>query len=301
MKPRKVAILGVPMDLGQGRRGVDMGPSALRYGRLDQQLEGLGHELLDLGDVDVPTAEELRIEHTKPGGGMGYLEAIRRACEITVDRLLGLGDDVFPVVLGGDHSIAMGSVTGCSRRQRTGLVWIDAHGDFNTPSTSPSGNIHGMPLAALCGLGEPRLVDLAWPGAKVRPEDVVLIGVRDLDGEERRLMREAGVTVYTMTEVDHLGLSEVAARTFRQLEALPRVHLSFDADVLDPEIAPGVGTPVPGGLTFREAHLLMELFADWGRVTSLDLVEVNPILDRANVTANTLVGLTLSLLGKKIY
>jgi arginase len=298
---RQIAILGVPMDLGQGRRGVDMGPSALRYGRLEERLEGLGHDVQDLGDIDVPAAEELGVAYDVPGGGMGYLDEIRKACEAAVEALLRLPEEVFPVVLGGDHSIAIGSVTGCSRRQRTGVVWVDAHGDFNTPGTSPSGNIHGMPLAALCGVGDERLVDLAWPGAKVRPEDVVLIGVRDLDGGEKQLMRQAGVTVYTMKEVDRLGLPKIAEETLGRLGALPRLHVSFDADVLDPEIAPGVGTPVAGGLSYREAHLLMELFADSGRVTSLDLVEVNPILDRENRTANLLVGLAASLLGQKIY
>jgi len=298
---RKIAILGVPMDLGQGRRGVDMGPSALRYGRLEERLEGLGHDVQDLGDIDVPAAEELGVAYDVPGGGMGYLDEIRKACEAAVEALLKLPEEVFPVVLGGDHSIAIGSVTGCSRRQRTGVVWVDAHGDFNTPGTSPSGNIHGMPLAALCGVGDERLVDLAWPGAKVRPEDVVLIGVRDLDGGEKQLMRQAGVTVYTMKEVDRMGLPRIAEETLGRLGSLPRLHVSFDADVLDPEIAPGVGTPVAGGLSYREAHLLMELFSDSGRVTSLDLVEVNPILDRENRTANLLVGLTASLLGQKIY
>ncbi len=298
---RRIAILGVPMDLGQGRRGVDMGPSALRYGRLEERLESLGHDVQDLGDIDVPAAEELGIAHQGPGGGMGYLDEILKACAATVEALLALPEEVFPVVLGGDHSMAIGSVTGCSRRERTGLVWVDAHGDFNTTKTSPSGNIHGMPLAALCGVGDPRLVDLAWKGAKVRPEDVVLIGVRDLDGGEKELMRAAGVNVYTMKEVDRLGLPRVAEETLGRLGPLPRLHVSFDADVLDPEIAPGVGTPVPGGFTYREAHLLMELFADSGRVTSLDLVEVNPILDRENRTANLLVELAASLLGKKIY
>ena len=298
---RKIAILGVPMDLGQGRRGVDMGPSALRYGRLEERLESLGHDVQDLGDVDVPAAEELGISHEGPGGGMNYLPEIRKACESAVEALLRLPEEVFPIVLGGDHSIAMGSVTGCSRRERTGLVWVDAHGDFNTTATSPSGNIHGMPLGALCGIGDRQLVDIAWDGPKVRPEDVVLIGVRDLDEGEKRLMRKAGVTVYTMKEVDRLGLPRLAEETLSRLGALPRLHVSFDADVLDPEIAPGVGTPVPGGFTYREAHLLMEMFADSGRVTSLDLVEVNPILDRENRTANLLVELAASLLGKKIY
>ena len=299
--PRRIAILGIPMDLGQGRRGVDMGPSAIRYGRLHERLEGLGCQVTDLGDVDVPGAEELGVEYAKPGGGLEYLDAIRIACESTIEKLLALPEDVIPVVLGGDHSIAMGSVAGASHRKRTGVVWVDAHGDFNTAATSPSGNIHGMPLAALCGVGDPKLVDLGWPGRKIDPRDVVLIGVRDLDGEERRLMRAAGVTVYTMKEVDRVGLPKIAEETLAKLGSLPRLHVSFDADVLDPEIAPGVGTPVPGGLTYREAHLLMELFADSERVTSLDLVEVNPILDRENRTANTLVGLAASLFGKQIF
>jgi len=299
--PKNVAILGIPMDLGQGRRGVDMGPSAMRYGRLFERLAALGHFVQDLGDVDVPVAEELGVEYAIPGGGMGYLAAIRTACEAAIAQLLALPEHDFPIVLGGDHSIAIGSVTGCSRHQRTGVVWVDAHGDFNTPESSPSGNIHGMPLAALCGYGDERLVDLGWPGAKIRPEDVVLIGLRDLDGEERRLMREAGVHVFTIEDVDRLGLPRVAELTLARIGGLPRLHVSFDADVLDPELAPGVGTPVPGGLTYREAHLLMELLAESGRVTSLDLVEVNPILDRENRTASLMVGLATSLLGKKVY
>jgi len=298
---REIAILGVPMDLGQGRRGVDMGPSALRYGRLEEHLESLGHRVRDLGDIDVPTAEELDIPHSGPGGGLSFVDEIRKACEATARRLAELPETVFPIVLGGDHSIALGSVTGCSRRRRTGVLWVDAHGDFNTPDTSPSGNVHGMPLAALCGIGDGRLVDVGWPGAKLLPEDVVLVGIRDLDPEERRMMREAGVTVYTMKEVDRLGITLIVESTLERLAHVDRLHVSFDADVLEPEVAPGVGTPVPGGLTYREAHLLMELLADSGRVTSLDLVEVNPILDRVNRTANTLVGLAASLLGKKIY
>ncbi len=289
------------MDLGQGRRGVDMGPSALRYGRLEERLESIGHRVRDLGDIDVPTAEELEIPSAGPGGGMNFVDEIRKACDATAERLLGLPEVTFPIVLGGDHSIALGSVTGCARRERVGLIWVDAHGDFNTPATSPTGNIHGMPLAALCGIGDQRLIDVGWQGGKVLPEDVVLIGIRDLDDEEKRLMRESGVTVYTMKEVDRLGLTHIVASTLESLGSLSRLHVSLDADVLDPEVAPGVGTPVPGGLTYREAHLLMELLCDSGRVTSLDLVEVNPILDRANRTANTLVGLAASLLGKKIY
>lgn len=293
---KQIGILGVPMDLGAGRRGVDMGPSALRYGRLHEALELLKHQVTDYGDIPVPVAESLR--HTS---GMAYLPTIQQACDLAIQALQQMPPEVFPIVLGGDHSIAMGSVTGASRQQRIGVVWIDAHGDFNTPETSPSGNIHGMPLAALCGLGHPDLVGLGWRGAKVRPEDIVLIGVRSLDEGEVRLLRERGITVYTMKEVDTLGIPAIAQETVRKLEALPKVHVSLDADVLDPEIAPGVGTPVEGGLTYREAHLLMELLADAEIVTSLDLVEVNPILDRENRTARIMVEMAASLLGKKIF
>jgi len=296
---KKIGILGVPMDLGQGRRGVDMGPSALRYGRLESALSAIGLAVEDLGDIEVPVVESLHLDAVH-GGGMVYLEAIAGVCEAAAHLLSALPSTVFPIVLGGDHSIAMGSVTGCGRGERTGVLWIDAHGDFNTADTSPSGNIHGMPLAALCGLGHPRLVDLGSPGAKLRPEDVVLIGVRDLDGGERRLLRQAGVTVYTMKEVDQLGIPRIAEQALARLGNLPRLHVSLDADVLDPGVAPGVGTPVAGGLTYREAHLLMELLADAGCITSLDLVEVNPILDRENHTARMMVELAASLLGKAI-
>jgi len=296
---KQVAILGVPMDLGAGRRGVDMGPSALRYARLNETLKNLGYAVHDLGDVEVPVVETLKINGGDPGG-LHHLEPIRAACEELARRLGELPEGALPVVLGGDHSISMGSISGVARGRRTGVIWIDAHADFNTPETSPTGNIHGMPLAALMGLGDERLVNLGGAGPKLRPEDVVLVGVRSVDPGERRLLKEAGVTVYTMKEVDRMGIPTIAANVVAQLERLDRVHVSFDADVLDPSVAPGVGTPVPGGLTYREAHLLMELFADAGIVTSLDLVEVNPILDERNRTAEITVELAASLLGKKI-
>jgi arginase len=206
-----------------------------------------------------------------------------------------LPEEVFPIVLGGDHSLAMGSVSGVARG-RVGVIWVDAHADFNTPETSPSGNIHGMPLAVLCGLGHPRLTEVFQA---VDPKDVVLIGVRSVDPGEARLLKEMGVRVYTMHEVDRLGIAPIAEEALSYLEGLP-LHVSLDADVLDPTLAPGVGTPVPGGLSYREAHLLMEILALSGRVRSLDLVEVNPILDEKNRTALMMVGLALSLLGKRI-
>ncbi|HUK12011.1 MAG TPA: arginase [Thermoanaerobaculaceae bacterium] len=300
MTKPQVAVLGVPMDLGQSRRGVDMGPSALRYTGFEASLAALGYEVLDLGDVRVPVAESLHGGDPLAKGGMAYLDAIRRACEEIVNALRLPPAGAFPIVLGGDHSVAMGSVPGASRGERVGVIWVDAHTDFNTAETSPSRNIHGMPLAALCGLGDPRLVDIAWKGAKVRPEDVVMLGIRSVDRGERDLVRQAGIAVYTMKEVDRLGIPRIAEEVVARLKPLSRVHVSLDADVLDPEIAPGVGTPIPGGLTYREAHLLMELLADAGIVTSLDLVEVNPILDRENRTAVMMVELAASLLGRRI-
>ncbi|WP_457637921.1 arginase [Oceanithermus sp.] len=296
---KAAAIIGVPMDLGAGRRGVDMGPSAIRYARLHEELSVLGYAVNDIGDVDVPVVETLKTNGGEPGG-LHHLDAIRQACERLAKQLTGLEDGEFPIILGGDHSISIGSVSGLSHRGRTGLIWIDAHADFNTPETSPSGNVHGMPLAALAGLGDPRLTGIAGPPPKVRPQDVVLIGVRSVDPGERELLREAGVVVYTMKEVDRAGIPTIAANAVAQMQGLEWVHVSFDADVLDPAVAPGVGTPVPGGLSYREAHLLMELLADAGVVTSLDLVEVNPILDERNRTARIVVELAASLLGKKI-
>jgi len=273
------------MDLGTSRRGVDMGPSAIRYARLHEELSGLGYGVLELGDLEVPVAESLAGEHAA---------AIAAVCRDLYQRLSALDDEVFPLVLGGDHSLAIGSVPGAARGERVGVVWVDAHGDLNTPKTSPSGNIHGMPLAVLLGLGDERLLEVLG-GFRLRPEDVVLVGVRSLDPGEKALIRELGLKVYTMTEVDRLGIARVAEEVIERVKGLPRVHLSLDADVLDPEIAPGVGTPVPGGLSYREAHLFMELLSEAGVVTSLDLVEVNPILDRRNRTAEIMV-----VLGKRI-
>ena len=289
----RVAVVGVPMDLGANRRGVDMGPSALRYARLLEQLEDLGYTVEDLGDVPVSLARASR----RRGRGLAYLEEIRAAALVLKERLAALPEGVFPIVLGGDHSLSMGSVAGAARGRRVGVVWVDAHADFNTPETSPSGNVHGMPLAVLSGLCHPRLTEVF---RAVDPKDVVLVGVRSLDPGEKRLLKEAGVRVYTMHEVDRLGVARIAEEVLKHLQGLP-LHVSLDADVLDPTLAPGVGTPVPGGLTYREAHLLMEILAESGRVQSLDLVEVNPILDERNRTAEMLVGLALSLLGKRIF
>lgn len=295
---RSIVILGVPMDLGQSRRGVDMGPSAMRYTGFESELRGLGYKVTDLGDVRVPVVESLASVELAAGEAT-YVDPIRAACAEAARLLAVIDPTTFPIVLGGDHSIAIGSVPGVARGRRVGVVWIDAHTDFNTPATSPSGNVHGMPLAVLCGRGDERLREVVG-SSSVRPEDVIVIGARSVDPGERELLRELGVTVYTMKEVDRLGISRIAEETIERVHGLPRVHVSFDADALDPEVAPGVGTPVPGGLTYREAHLVMELLADAACVTSLDLVEVNPILDRENRTSRVMVELATSLLGRSI-
>ena len=297
---RAVRILGVPMDLGQGRRGVDMGPSAVRHAGLQARLERLGYLVEDGGNIAVPVPEEVRDD--APRNGMRHLEAVAEACErvfAAVREAVAVGR--FPIILGGDHSIAMGTIAGVvAAAGPVGVIWIDAHGDFNTPETSPSGNIHGMPLAHLVGRGHPRLVGIGDPGPTLRPEQVVLIGVRSLDPGEREAMAESGMLVFTMREVDEWGIATVVRQALTRLKAWPRLHVSLDLDALDPQVAPGVGTPVPGGLTYREAHLAMELLADSGRVGSVDVVEINPILDERNRTAELAVELLASLLGQQI-
>jgi arginase len=290
-------IFGVPMDLGQDRRGVDMGPSAIRYARLQGALEELGYRVEDLGNVETPLPETAERQEE-----IRHLAAVREVCEAVAERAEAMiSGGYFPIFLGGDHSIAIGTVSGVAKNfERTGVIWLDAHADFNTPQTSPSGNIHGMPLAVLTGSGHPDLVAIGGEGASVRTEDVVLIGLRSVDLEERRLLREAGIRAYTMKEVDAYGIASVVRRALRALSHLDRVHVSFDLDVADPDVAPGVGTPVRGGLTYREAHLVMELINEAEIATSLDVVEVNPILDDRNGTAALAVELVASMMGRRI-
>jgi arginase len=290
-------IFGVPMDLGQDRRGVDMGPSAIRYARLQGALEELGYQVNDLGNAETPLPETVEEE-----GEIRHLEAVRSVCEEVAERAEAMiSAGLFPIFLGGDHSIAIGTVSGVAKGfGRTGVIWLDAHADFNTPKTSPSGNIHGMPLSVLTGHGHPDLVAIGAEGASVRTEDVVILGLRSVDLEERRLLREAGIQSYTMKEVDAYGIASVVRRALNALSHLDRVHVSFDLDVVDPDVAPGVGTPVRGGLTYREAHLVMELINEAGIATSLDVVEVNPILDDRNGTAALAVELVASLMGRQI-
>jgi arginase len=273
-----------------------MGPSALRYAGLQDALTGLDHEVVDLGNVGVPIPEVVERSRELP-----HLAAIGEVCRETAAAAQDIvSGGAFPVFLGGDHSISMGTVSGVAAAGRTGVIWFDAHADLNTPESSPSGNVHGMPLAALTGRGHPDLVNIAGEGASVRAEDVVLLGLRSVDPEERRLLAETGARAYTMTDIDVHGLAGVVRRALEDLSHLERIHLSFDLDVLDPDIAPGVGTPVRGGLTYREAHLVMELINEAGLVTSLDIVEVNPILDHGNGTARLAVELVASLLGLRI-
>ncbi len=291
-----ICIVGVPMDLGQSRRGVDMGPGAVRYAGLKRRLKGLGCSVRDCGNVEIPVRDTL-----PSSGGLAFLPSVVEACEAIYTRgreALAAGD--VPIFLGGDHSIALGTVAAASESGPTGVLWIDAHGDFNTPETSPSGNLHGMPLAALTGTGVPEMVDLGRPGAKVSAQNVMLIGIRDLDPEERIALRASGAGVYTMREIDDRGIGPVAREALGRLGHLSRVHVSLDMDALDPREAPGVGTPVTGGLSYREAHLLMEIIAESANVGSIDVVEINPILDHSNRTAELATELLLSVLGQTI-
>ncbi len=296
---KTIRIFGVPMDLGQRRRGVDMGPSALRYAGLNQRLAGLGYDVVDNGNLDVPLPENEPPDNSRAR----HLDSVARVCgDVCNAALRCLERHESAVFLGGDHSISIGTVSAVETYgPGAGLLWVDAHGDFNTPETTPSGNIHGMALAALLGQGAPELTSLGRPGPKLSPAEVVLLGVRDLDAEEREALRRSGVLVLTMRDVDEMGMAAAAYKALEHLSALPRLHISLDMDALDPNEAPGVGTPVPGGLSYREAHLLMEILHDSGRAATLDIVEVNPILDDRNRTARLGVELAASLFGQRIY
>jgi arginase len=300
--PRSVDLIGVPLDLGAGRRGVDMGPSAVRLTGLTARIQALGHTVVDRGDVAVPIPE------TTPIGGerKRYAAEIAAVCrEVARLAAAAVGAGRTPVCIGGDHSIAAGSVAGVAAALRSqggelALLWIDAHADMNTPETSPSGNVHGMPLAACLGQGPEELVALAG-GASVRPENVALIGIRNLDERERTLVRRSGVRAYTMSDIDRRGMGPIMIEALETLGARTAgLHLSLDLDGLDPEVAPGVGTPVRGGLSYREAHLLCEMVAESGRLVGLDLVELNPTLDVRNHSAEVGAELILSALGQRI-
>jgi arginase len=298
-----IHLLGVPMDLGSGRRGVDMGPSAIRIAGLAERLKDLGNRVIDEGDIDIRNMEELRVGDPKAR----YLKEITRASRILCQRVEKIIEkEGFPLVLGGDHSIAVGTVSGvgsyCRRkRKKMGILWIDAHGDINTPATSPTGNIHGMPLAAVLGLGPADLGSIGGDFRKVRPENIALVGIRSLDEGEKKHLRKLGVNVYTMSDVDRQGIHRVMKKALKNVtEDTNCLHVSFDLDAVDPTVAPGVGTPVKGGLDYRESHLIMEFIADAGVMSSLEIVEVNPILDEHNTSAEFAVELVQSAFGKKI-
>jgi arginase len=297
-RSQEVAIIGAALDLGQGRRGVDMGPSAIRYAGLEERLVSLGYTVRDEGNVETAVAEAtaLRDERAR------FLPEIHDTCELIAARVADAARrGALPLVLGGDHSIALGTLGGlASVHGPGGVLWIDAHSDINTPETSPSGNVHGMPLAAALGLAGPGFESEAWPLPAVDAKRVTLVGTRLLDDGERRLLRDAGVRVFTMSEIDRIGIERAVRESLDRISGSGFVHVSLDMDVLDPEIAPGVGTPVRGGLTYREAHLALELVAESGLAGSLEVVEVNPILDRENTTATTAVELVASALGATI-
>jgi arginase len=295
---KKVTIIGAALDLGAGRRGVDMGPSAIRYAGLDGRLADLGYEYLDRGNVGTAVAEALSVVDEKAR----FLPQIKETCSHIAELVAeSARDGSIPVVLGGDHSVALGTLGGLHGVHGPGgVIWIDAHGDLNSPETSPSGNVHGMVLAAALGLAGDRFRGDGWSLPAVAPDRVALVGVRSLDEGERELLREFDALVYTMSDVDRLGV-EIAVREALVHVAGPGfVHVSLDMDVVDPDVAPGVGTPVRGGLSYREAHLVLELIAESGLATSFDVVEVNPILDRENETGELAVELVASGLGARI-
>ncbi len=294
------------MDLGQQRRGVDMGPSAVRYAGLQERLERLGYEVHDQGNVAVPLKEEAlqaerRISDKPDEINAHHLGAVIEVCTAIYTQMTkNVHPGEFAIFLGGDHSISIGTVSGVASRGKHGVIWVDAHADYNTPQTSPSGNIHGMPVAVLLGEGIPALASIGGKSPKLEPSQVVMVGIRDLDAPERERLQKSGIGVFTMTDIDEHGIGMIARRVLDRLSQFDTIHVSLDMDSLDPEEAPGVGTPVRGGLSYREAHLLMEVFAQSGKVRSLDIVEVNPILDERNQTAELAVGLAASLLGKRI-
>jgi arginase len=293
-----VAVIGAPLDLGAGRRGVDMGPSAIRYAGLEDRLREIGRSCRDFGNVETPVAEaadegDERARYLKP-----VVHTVERVAELA-GRAADEG--MTPLVLGGDHSIALGTIGGLAARYGLGgAIWLDAHGDLNTPKTTPSGNVHGMVLAAVLGLGQPAFDSPAWPLPAVEATRVALIGVRSLDPAERELIRDLGVKAYTMSAIDRLGVEPVMREALAHVAGPGFVHVSLDMDVVDPDVAPGVGTPVRGGLSYREAHLALELVAESGLATALDVVEVNPIFDRQNATGRLAVELAASALGATI-
>lgn len=298
---KEISIIGVPMDLGQTRRGVDMGPSAIRYAGIIERLERLQYTVHDLGNIDIPRPDRNAPEREDKLRNLPeVVDTNKRLAEVVDEQV---AKNFFPLVLGGDHSIAIGSIAGVSKHyENLGVIWYDAHGDINTVETSPSGNIHGMPLAVNLGLGHQKLTEILYNQPKIKAENVVLIGVRDLDEGEKDLLRKLNIKVYTMHEIDRIGMPQVIKETIEYLkERTDGVHLSFDLDGINPSEAPGVGTPVIGGVTYRESHLALEMLAESNIITSAEFVEVNPMLDDKNKTAILTVALVGSLFGEKLF
>ena len=302
-KQQTISIIGFPMDLGSGRRGVDMGPSALRIAGLETKLEQLGYKVEDTGDIDIEIMERQKLNNPK----LRYLNEILKTSKVLATRVEKvLEQNKFPLCIGGDHSMAIGTIAGissyCKKNKLTlGVIWIDAHTDMNTDETTPSGNIHGMPLAASMGLGNTELVNFYGFSPKLKPENCAIIAARSIDLEERKIIKKLNPAVYTMSDVDKLGIHRIISRVLKQFkEKVDHIHVSFDVDSVDPNFAPGVGTPVPGGINYREAHLLMEAIAECGCMSSLEIAEVNPILDVHNSSAVFAADLVASSMGQRI-
>jgi arginase len=300
MQRDQVRVFGIPMDLGQNRRGVDMGPSAMRYAQLHEKIQAFGYKSFDEGNILVSQAEE-RYEHLPLKINAHFLPQVTQVCQRTFQAIHDCWQkNDFGLFIGGDHSISIATVAAAAEHGDIGVLWVDAHTDMNIPESSPSGNIHGMSMAVLLGEGPEELVNLGYKGAKLKPENVAMIAVRSIDTIERKRVRDSGITVHTMRDVDEEGMNAIAHQVLEQFADLERIHVSFDLDSLDPRLASGVGTPVMGGLDYREAHLLMEILADSGKVCSMDVVEINPILDTQNRTAEIAVEMVLSILGQQI-
>ncbi len=300
---KTVNIIGFPIDLGADRRGVDMGPSAIRIAGIKEKLERLGYKIIDSGDIFVQIMERQKVTNPK----LKYLNEILKTSKTLAGKVEKvLEREQFPLCIGGDHSMALGSIAGISahcrkHRKKLGVIWIDAHADMNTENTTPSGNIHGMPMAAAVGLGNEQLVNLYGFSPKVKPENCALIGVRSIDPLERLSIKSINLSVYTMSDVDKLGIHRIISRVLKHFkEKVDHIHVSFDVDSVDPEVAPGVGTPVRGGLSYRETHLLMESIAECGCMDSLEVTEVNPILDSKNKTARFVTDVVASVMGQRI-
>ncbi|MFA6468686.1 MAG: arginase [Bacteroidota bacterium] len=297
-----IHLLGVPMDLGAGRRGVDMGPSAIRIAGVSEKLQSLGHTVIEEGDISTKIPEQQKVKNPR----LKYLPEIVRACTLLAAKTEKiLENDGFPLILGGDHSIAIGTIAGVSnycrkKNKKLGVIWVDAHGDMNTDVTSPSGNIHGMPLAASIGLGALELTSIGGDMQKLDPKNLVMIAIRDLDAGEKAAIRKNNISIFTMEDIDKHGMAVVITKALRKLKDVDFIHVSFDLDAMDPKECPGVGTPVKGGLDYREAHLIMETLSENNRLHSLEIVEANPILDNRNQSAEFAVELMQSGFGKKI-